>query len=213
MISSVTGRHPLQTGPTSLKKRGRSGLNFFSLSFSVPRINRGCLVPQLTSVRAYRCTLKLSRRRDSNPRRSAWKADALSTELLLLFKIMMEYPSRSNLNCFLSFNEASAKGDEPLFPIRIVDILDREEPLSQLTWVDSNHWISPTSSGPGQHRLKIAPGPACAITPQSIESFEPLSLRVITPKICSSSWNRTNNVSYIQICINGFCINSLRSQY
>jgi hypothetical protein len=25
---------------------------------------------------------------------------------------MMEYPSRSNLNCFLSFNEASAKGDE-----------------------------------------------------------------------------------------------------
>ena len=24
----------------------------------------------------------------------------------------MEYPSRSNLNCFLSFNEASAKGDE-----------------------------------------------------------------------------------------------------
>ena len=24
----------------------------------------------------------------------------------------MEYPSRSNLNCFLSFNEASAKGDD-----------------------------------------------------------------------------------------------------
>ena len=34
----------------------------------------------------------------------------------------MEYPSRSNLNCFLSFNEASAKGDELFGPTVIVDI-------------------------------------------------------------------------------------------
>jgi hypothetical protein len=35
---------------------------------------------------------------------------------------MMEYPSRSNLNCFLSFNEASAKGGELFGPTVIVDI-------------------------------------------------------------------------------------------
>ena len=52
----------------------------------------------------------------------------------------MEYPSRSNLNCFLSFNEASAKGDELFGPTVIVDItLVRETIIFCYPW-----WIRTT---------------------------------------------------------------------
>ena len=47
---------------------------------------------------------------------------AARTFLHSMLLIMMEYPSRSNLNCFLSFNEASAKGGELFGPTVIVDI-------------------------------------------------------------------------------------------
>ena len=47
-----------------------------------------------------------------------------------LKKIMKEYPSRSNLNCFLSFNEASAKGGALLkFRFWIVDIRKTEKAI------------------------------------------------------------------------------------
>ena len=42
----------------------------------------------------------------------------------------MEYPSRSNLNCFLSFNEASAKGDEFRFHSGLSTSVERGKPLS-----------------------------------------------------------------------------------
>ena len=44
--------------------------------------------------------------------------------------IMMEYPSRSNLNCFLSFNEASAKGDEFQFHSGLSTSVEWGKPLS-----------------------------------------------------------------------------------
>ena len=61
--------------------------------------------------------------------------------------IMMEYPSRSNLNCFLSFNEASAKGDEFRFHSEESTFVEWGKPLSVLLswWVvdmDSRFTIS-----------------------------------------------------------------------
>ena len=44
--------------------------------------------------------------------------------------IMLGYPSRPNLNCFLSFNEASAKGDEFWFHSGLSTSVEWRKPLS-----------------------------------------------------------------------------------
>ena len=50
-----------------------------------------------------------------------------------MWLIMMGYPSRPNLNCFLSFNEASAKGDEFRFHSEESTFGEWGKPLSIVT--------------------------------------------------------------------------------
>ena len=70
----------------------------------------------------------------------------------------MGYPSRPNLNCFLSFNEASAKGDEFRFHSEESTFVEWGKPLS-----------IPFTGGVGNQLTKTPTPPSLFVAPTGVE--------------------------------------------
>ena len=85
---------------------------------------------------------------------------------------MKEYPSRSNLNCFLSFNEASAKGGALLkFRFWIVDIRKTEKAI--IFFVVIPQGLEPRFTGPKPVVLPLDEGIIYSVGPAGLEPATP----------------------------------------